>query len=168
MLRRPTAIVADLFALGLLLLLALYTILPSELLDAPELPFAIRVIAARSIAVLAWLYLLGRWAELSRDQFETTLRRLFWIGIASALLGALLTPLLASVWNGLWMKALLELKLGEDTVRAIVNPSIGFPISFFLPDLPTSVIAWPGIRRLSTTVVEPLSAGFIFAMLFLV
>ena len=161
-------VTADRLAMGLICYVAMFVIIPNQFLKGATIPLLEKIIAARGLAILPVLYLLGRWLPLRANDLNRFIRFLMIIGAVSLFSGIVLTALPASVWHQLGLYQLCAAKWGAATARILAFQVGGFPANFWFPDFPESIVPSPGIRRLSSLIVDPIASGLVFATLLLI
>lgn len=158
---------ADRLAIGMALLVGFYVVIPNSWLGGYDVVFAAKLIGARSILVPAELYFLGRWLPLSSEDLISLLRFILKVGLVSVLAGIALTTMLSGEeWQDLGLTHLYSLKAGFVMDNSGIFSTAGLPQGWYFQELPQSIVPWPGLRRFSSLIVEPISTGIVTAFLF--
>lgn len=159
----------DVFAVGMGLLAVFYMLIPNSWLGGSDASFIAKLVSARSILVPPLLYFLGRWLSPSVTGVASLVRFILKIGVFSLLVGVGLTALSSENWHELGLSTVYQVKFAEagGTIDKVLNTA-GFPTSWFFQDLPQSIVPWPGVRRLSSMLIEPITTGLVTATLFII
>lgn len=157
---------ADWFAIALSAWVILYLFIPNTVLGGPSISFITKLTAARMILILMLLYVFGRWVPFQDGDLSRTLWLFFCVGLVSLLLGVMMTLMPTQTWLTIGLRDYYGVKLGTDIADSIL--AFGLPRNFYFPDLPPSLVPWPGLRRLSTTIVAPNTVALVFSGLFLI
>lgn len=158
----------DLFAVAIGALALVYVTIPNAWLGGPEASLTAKVVSARLLLVAPLLYCFARWLPLRRADLAVLMRLTLRIGVIALLAGFVLTALPSDTWHQLGLGHVYEIKYAQaGSVGDDVLTTDGFPLGWFFQDLPESLVPKPGLRRLSSLVVEPIATGLIMAVLFI-
>lgn len=153
----------DLLAVAFTGWVTLHLALPSAFPGSVGAGFEARATSARSLLVPVLLYGAGRFSYLSRGDFERVVRLVMTLALAALLVGLTLIMIPEGGWANLGLRELLLLKLGPKTVDLILEPSRHIPYGMYFSDLSPQLIPWPGIRRMSSTIMDPIASGLMFS-----
>jgi len=156
----------DWLAVALSAWIALYLVLPSSVFGGVDVPFIAKLTSARSYLVFTMLYLVGRWVSIQIGDLKRAARLFFAVALMSFAVGLFLTAMPGSMWQAIGIREFFQFKVGERATD-IIFMRTDLPGNFYFPDLPASLVPYPGVRRMSSTIIEPITTGLVFASLFL-
>ncbi|HET6311087.1 MAG TPA: hypothetical protein VFH00_08820 [Candidatus Nitrosotalea sp.] len=157
----------DLWALLYCAYAFLYLVLPNAWIGGVSVGVGAKIASASSAVILVACYMLGRFVPLSTHEVSRLVRTILTFGVASIVAGLAITALPGTWWSSLGFDRLLALREGALTSGANLSSGLGVPLSFYFLDLTPSIIPWPGIRRFSSTILDPISTGLVFGSLWL-
>lgn len=157
----------DWLAVALSAWIALYLVLPSSVFGGIDVPLIDKLTSARSYLIFTMLYFVGRWASIQIGDLKRAIHFFFAVALLSFPIGLFLTAMPGSIWQAMGIREFYQFKVGEQATANVYFLRTDLPPNYYFPDLPASLVPYPGFRRMSTTIIEPITTGLMFASLFL-